>query len=183
MRLLGVLATAALLAVGATAVVTFMPDRGDDAALVNEAPAAATSGETAKRKRSREPKLTAAQRRTRSAAVGVLRDQGYRPVRLSDYEPTNRLRVLVGRGEGGQRAFFFVGGRYIGNDTADDSQRIRVARAGNRSVALSYALYREDDRPCCPKGGRTRVLFRWDGQQLVPQTLIPPAAARRAPVE
>ena len=182
MRFVGLLATAALLAVFATAVVTFMPERGDETALVGEAPAAtpAASGK-AKKAKARKPKLTAAQRRDRRAAIGVLRDQGYRPLTLADYKPANTLRVLVGRGEAGQRAFFFARARYLGNDAADDSRKITVARAGARSVALSYKLYRDGDKPCCPKG-KARILFRLSDGELTPQTAIPPSTARRAPL-
>jgi hypothetical protein len=49
---------------------------------------------------------------------------------------------------------------------------VRVVRAGNRSVSLSYKL---------AGGKRARVLFRWDGQKLAPQTAIPSAALRNAP--
>ena len=182
MRFVGLLATAALLAVFATAVVTFMPERGEETALVGEAPAAtpAASGK-AKKAKARKPKLTAAQRRDRRAAVGVLRDQGYRPLTLADYKPANTLRVLIGRGEAGRRAFFFARARYLGNDAADDSRRITVARAGTRSVALSYKLYRDGDKPCCPKD-KARILFRLSDGELTPQTAIPPSTARRAPL-
>ena len=89
--------------------------------------------------------------------------------------------MLIGKGEGGRRAFFFNGATYLGNDAADDSAAVEVVRAGNRSVALSYRLFAEDDRPCCPTGTKVRVLFRWDGKKLAPQTAIPPSAQRRAP--
>ena len=88
--------------------------------------------------------------------------------------------MLVGRGEGGQRAFFFAGSEYIGNDAADDSERIRVVRAGNRSVSLSYRVFKPGDKPCCPSGS-ARVLFRWDGSSLTPQNGIPAVELRRAP--
>ena len=77
--------------------------------------------------------------------------------------------------------FFFVGAKYLGNDAADDSAAVEVVRAGNRSIALSYRLFAEDDRPCCPSGTKVRVLYRWDGKKLAPQTAIPPSAQRRAP--
>ena len=179
MRVLGLAATAALLSVFATAVLTFAP-RGNDETVV-PAPAAtpAPAKEKASKAEPRKPKFTAGQRRARRAAVTTLRDQGYRPVTLKDYEPDHVLRVLIGKGEGGQRAFFFVGGKYLGNDAADDSADLRVARAGNRSIALSYRIFEEGDKPCCPSGGKVRVLFRWDGEQLAPQTSIPPSASRR----
>jgi hypothetical protein len=166
MRLLGLLATATLLAVGGTAALTVVPDRSAEVAAPQPAPAATP----APAEKPPKPKYTAAERRARAAAVTTLRDQGYRPVTLADYDPDHVLRVLIGRGEGGQRAFFFAGGRYLGNDAADDSRRIGVARAGNRSVALRYRL---------SGGGSARVLFRWDGERLAPQTAIPPATARR----
>jgi hypothetical protein len=182
MRFLGLLATSVLLAVGATAVLTMVPD--SEESVVPQAAPAATPDASAPSagKKARKPRFTAAQRRARAAAVTALRDQGYRPVTLSDYDPEHVLRVLVGKGEGGQRAFFFAGGRYLGNDAAEDSESIEVARAGNRSAALAYRVFEEGDKACCPSGGKVRVLFRWDGKQLAPQTAIPPATARRPPL-
>ena len=181
MRLLGLVGTAAVLGVGAAAVIAVLPD-ADDTAIVPAAPAATPEpAKASDEPKKSKPKYTKAQRQARAAAVGVLRDNGYRPVSLADYKPDKTLRVLIGRGDGGQRAFFFNGGAYIGNDAADDSHRIEVARAGNTSVSLSYRLFREDDRACCPSAGKARVLFRWDGESLAPQTAIPPSAARHAP--
>jgi hypothetical protein len=183
MRFLGLLATATVLAVGAFAVITAIPENSDDSALLDSAPAATPepAPKATKEPKPEKPKYTRAQRRARAAAVGVLRDNGYRPVHLADYRPDKTLRVLIGRGDGGQRAFFFAGGTYLGNDAADDSHRIRVMRAGNSSVSLSYRLFREGDKPCCPKGGTARVLFRWDGEALAAQTAIPSSLQRRAP--
>ena len=181
MRLMGAVATGALLAIFATMVITFMPERGEEA-VVTAAPAATATPEPAKAKpKKAKPKYTRAQRRARAAAVATLAELGYRPVALKAYQPRNVLRVLVGKGEGGQRAFFFVGAKYLGNDAADDSEAIEVARAGNRSVSLSYKVFEEGDKPCCPSGGKVRVLFRWDGETLAAQTAIPPSSARRAP--
>jgi len=56
-----------------------------------------------------------------------------------------------------------------------------VTRAGNRSVSLAYRIFAEGDRPCCPSGGKVRVLFRWDGRTLAAQTAIPPSSQRRPP--
>jgi hypothetical protein len=173
MRFLGLLATGALLAVGAAAALTVIPDSKSPEAVVPEpAPAAPPKAAAKKKHQPAKPKLTAAQRQARAAAVTTLRDQGYRPLTLTDYEPDHVLRVLIGKGDGGDRAFFFAGARYIGNDAAEDSDFIRVVRAGNRSVSLSYKL---------ADGKRARVLFRWDGQKLAPQTAIPSAAQRNAP--
>jgi hypothetical protein len=183
MRLFGLLATAALLAVGVAAALTVIPDsETPDVALPESAPAAPANKATHKKKhKPAKPKLTPAQRRARAAAVTILRGQGYRPVTLKDYDPDHVLRVLIGKGDGGRRAFFFAGGTYLGNDAIDDSGFVKVVHTGNRSVALSYKLFKPGDRACCPRGGSARVLFRWDGQILAAQTPVPAAAARHAP--
>jgi len=177
MRALGLLGTSAVLAVGATAVMTVAPD-GDEVVAPEAAPASTPQRAAAKKKsaKPRKPKYTAAQRRARAAAVATLREQGYRPADLGDYKPDKVLRVLIGKGEGGERAFFFAGRRYLGNDAAEDSRAITVVRAGNRSVSLSYRLFGQNQ-----SAGYARVLFRWDGERLAPQTAIPPAASRRKP--
>ena len=181
MRFMGVVATGALLAIFATAVITFMPERGEKS-VVPAAPAATATPAPAKAKPKKvEPRFTAAQRRARRAAVTTLSGLGYRPVSLKTYDPDHVLRVLIGKGEGGQRAFFFAGTRYLGNDAADDSDAIEIARAGNRSVAIAYRTFKTGDKACCPSGAKVRVLFRWDGKTLAPQTAIPPSAVRRAP--
>ena len=151
---MGVTATSALLAIFAWTLLSIYAERGEEG-VVTEAPAAtpapAAKTEKAKPKKAK-PKLTRAQRRDRAAAVATLGGLGYRPVTLKTYAPDNVLRVLIGKGEGGKRAFFFAGAKYLGNDAADDSAAVEVVRAGNRSVALSYRLFAEDDRPCCPSG-------------------------------
>jgi hypothetical protein len=173
MRVLGLLATAVLLGAGVYALQQVLPKDDDSSAAASATAASQAKKHKAKHKARRnaddKPKYTAAQRRQRAAAVSALRDEGYRPVHLGDYDPTSALRVLIGRGEGGQRAFFFTRSQYIGNDASQDSRSIRVARAGNRSIALSYRL---------KDGKSARVLFRWDGQSLAPQTSIPPVDQR-----
>jgi LppP/LprE lipoprotein len=179
MRFFGLLATGALLAVGAGAALTIATDARLPTINSSTAqPPAPQELDTPVKKAVKKkqapaaPKLTAAQREARAAAVVTLRGEGYRPVALSDYAAGKELRVLIGRGDAGQRAFFFAGGKYIGNDTTSDSDRITVVRAGNSSVSLSYKI----------AGGKPeRVLFRWDGKHLAPQTAIPPATARNAP--
>jgi hypothetical protein len=178
MRFFGLLATGALLAVGAGAALTILTDARLPSVEPVATPRAPQELDTPAKKAVKKhkgpaaPKLTAAQRQARTAAVATLRGEGYRPVKLADYAPDKVLRVLIGRGDAGQRAFFFAEGRYIGNDATSDSDRITVVRAGNRSVSLSYKVV----------GGKPeRVLFRWDGKKLAPQTAIPPVAARNAP--
>ena len=183
MRVMGVTATSGLLAIFAWTLLSIYAERGGTETVLPQAtatPAPAAAKEHAKPKKSK-PKLTPSQRRDRAAAVATLGELGYRPVTVKTYEADNVLRVLIGKGEGGKRAFFFAGAKYVGNDAADDSAAVEVVRAGNRSVSLSYRLFAEDDRPCCPSGTKVLVLFRWDGKELAPQTAIPPSAQRRAP--
>jgi LppP/LprE lipoprotein len=183
MRFLGLLATGALLAVGVATALMVIPDNGSDTALLNGAPAANPKPAKARahkhHAKHHRPKLTAAQRRERSAAVAVLRDQGYRPVRLADYRPAIALRVLIGRGEGGQRAFFFNGATFVGNDASDDSGRIRLLRSKHGAVTLGYAVYAQGDKACCPHGGTARVRFALKQGSLVSEGAIPPLEARR----
>jgi len=182
MRVLGVTATSGLLAIFAWTLLSIYAERGGTETVLPQQPAATPAPAAKKEKaKPKKPKFTPAQRRDRAAAVATLGDLGYRPVTLKTYAPDNVLRVLIGKGEGGKRAFFFAGAKYLGNDAADDSTAVEVVRAGNRSVALSYRLFAEKDRPCCPTGTKVRVLFRWDGEKLAPQTAIPPSAQRRAP--
>jgi len=176
MRFFGLVATGVLLGVGAAAALTIIPDAKLPQVTVPEsAPAAPSKAATHAKKHAKNApaaaKLTVAQRAQRAAAVEKLSTEGYRPVTLAAYAPTHVLRVLVGKGDGGRRAFFWAGSKYIGNDAATDSDSITVARAGNRSVALSYKLV---------DGTSARVLFRWDGKHLAPQTAIPSAAQRNA---
>jgi hypothetical protein len=182
MRVMGVTATSGLLAIFAWTLLSIYSERTDTVLPEKPVatPAPAAKKEAVKPKRT-QPRLTPSQRRDRAAAVTTLGELGYRPVTLKSYDPDHLLRVLIGKGEGGQRAFFFAGAKYLGNDAADDSAKLEVVRAGNRSVSLSYRLFAEGDRPCCPSGTRVRVLFRYDGKALAPQTAIPPAAQRRAP--
>jgi hypothetical protein len=119
---------------------------------------------------------------TRSDAAARVRAEGYLPDDLSQYQPGDTLRVLVatkkGSGDGyAKRAFFFVGGRYIGTDTSGDSAGIRVEGQGDTTVTLAYALYGKNDALCCP-GGAARVRYQWDGSRLVPLDPIPSASKR-----
>jgi hypothetical protein len=175
------LATSVLLAIGGWTAVQVIPSRaGTETVAVAPAPAA-TPEAAIEVATPTAPALTRAQRRQRAAATGVLRDRGYRPVRLAAYDPSHTLRVLIGRGDGGQRAFFFVRGRFIGNDALTDSARVRLVGTGDRWATLSYRLFSPGDEACCPKGGTVRVRFRWDGKALDPDNAIPPASSRLAP--
>src|SRR3954453_12941347 len=119
---------------------------------------------------------------TRAEAADRVRQEGYRPDDLGQYEPSNTLRVLVGtRADSGdgyaKRAFFFVGGRYIGTDTSDDSAGIRVEGQSGTTVTLAYAIYQSNDALCCPSSSST-VRYQWNGSRLVPLDPIPSRSGR-----
>jgi hypothetical protein len=169
LRILGVLATAALLGTGVFIADMVIP-KPEEAAAPAARPAdgqAANAG------------LTKAQRAARRSAVATLSEQGYKPVRVTDWHPEQTLRVLIGRDDSGaERAFFFVKRKFVGNDDAAASASVRVASTRDNGVTLTYRLYRPNDEPCCPKGERVRVAFRWEDGTLTPAAAVPPATER-----
>jgi hypothetical protein len=179
-RVLGIAGTAAVLAIGAVSA-SMVLSAGDDEVV---APAPAATPEAAQRAakatKPRKPRLTARQREERNAAVDQVRREGYRPVDLEHFRIHHDqvLRVLIGEPVGttpkGLRAFFFVRGEYIGQDALSASLKLRPGRQLEREITLVYTLYEEGDRECCPQGGDTRVHFRWTGEALEPQEVIPP---------
>jgi hypothetical protein len=185
-RVLGALGTAAVLAVGA--VIATMVVSSDDEQVVSQAPAATPSPAPEGRARERgKPKLTRRQREERRQAVDEVRRQGYTPVSLGDYKVDHLLRVLIGRPVGttppGMRAFFFVDGEYIGLDATSPSGKLRAGRQLEREITLVYTLYEDGDDVCCPKGGDTRVHFRWTGDALQPREEIPADSERLPPIQ
>jgi hypothetical protein len=160
-RLLGLLATAALLASGVAIALMVMPADKEEAA----APTA-----TPEPRAQKKPGLTKAQKRARRDAVATLRDQGYDPVRLADWRADGDLRVLVGRDDtGAMRAFFFVGREFVGNDDTSTSGQLRVTSAGKHGVTLTYGL---------TTGGSEKVRFRWEDGALAPSSPVPPVTLR-----
>lgn len=116
-----------------------------------------------------------------AAAVAVLHAHGFVAEEPAQYHSNQTLQVLVGRptqsGDGyGQRAFFFVDGRYIGTDAREPSATVRVVSQSDTEVALAYPLYRRNDPLCCPSGGQTTVRFQLDNGRLVPLGTIPPTS-------
>ncbi|HEX5853789.1 MAG TPA: LppP/LprE family lipoprotein [Solirubrobacteraceae bacterium] len=114
------------------------------------------------------------------AAAELVRRHGYTPNSTSEYHPEQTLRVLVGTRTGsadgyGQRAFFFVGGRYIGTDTKEPSATVKVLSQGDTEVTLSYSLYRDGDPLSSPSGGHASVRFELNDGRLTPLGTIPPA--------
>ena len=184
-RVVGLLATAVLLAVGVTVVLMVTRERGTEPP---ETFAQASPTPTPKKQASKpkKPRLTPAQRASRDAAVKQIRGQGFEPVSLADYKTGQSLRVLVGKpkkstGVRGRRAFFFVRRDYLGTDAASPSLRVRVLRQRDGVITLGYRLYLSGDKPSHPSGELAKVRFTISDGRLVPQDQIPPAASRLPP--
>jgi hypothetical protein len=173
------LATAGLLGVAVLMWTMIAPSNDATTGLAPEVPAATAT--PAPKPHASKPKskpgLTKAQLAARGDAVALMRRQGYLPTRLADYAPKHELRVLVGYRNGDplgpRRAFFFVGKRYVGNDSIGGSSKLAVRSSGNRSVTLAYGVYAPGAKPCCP-ARTTKVRFEWTGSSLAPQGTIPP---------
>lgn len=197
-RILGVLATAAMLAVGAVAASMILSPGEDEVAAkpAGRQDDGRRAGERRRAERRRGEDTVAAERRgerrsgptrrqraQRRAAVEEVRTAGYEPVELAAYHRKQTLRVLVGRPrqgtQPGLRAFFFVRGRYIGNDALTPSMKLAVGPQRDREITLIYGLFVSGDRPCCPSGGDATVRFRWTGDKLRPRGDIPLDTARR----
>lgn len=176
-RVLGVAGTLALLGVAVAIALMIARSGGDETPATPVAVATPTPTATPKPKPA-IPKLTRAQKAQRRDAVEQLQLQGFEPVSLKTYRGDRELRVLIGRSTtlpNGQRAFFFVGPSYVGTDTVDTSERIKVVRNGERAVTLSYALYEPGG---VGSSGSEKVRFEWDGASLIPQDEIPSVTER-----
>ncbi len=182
-RVLGLLATAALLAVGVTAVLMVTRDDGTEPPETFAAPNPTPAPAKLTHPRPKGQKLTPAQKASRDAAVKQLRGQGYEPVSLATYKPRQSLRVLIGRpkassGIRGRRAFFFVRNEYLGTDAAEPSLRVRVLHQNGSRITLQYILFSPGDTEKKPTGGRVNVRFTMADGRLVPEDAIPPVASR-----
>jgi LppP/LprE lipoprotein len=118
-----------------------------------------------------------------SAAAATVRAKGYTPNDTSEFHQGQTLQVLVGTrtgsGDGyGQRAFFFVNGRYIGTDAGEPSAAVKVLSQGDTEVTLAYPLYRPNDALCCPSGGQATVHFQLNNGKLTALQPIPPASSK-----
>jgi LppP/LprE lipoprotein len=173
--------TAGLLGV-AVLMGTWIAPSPDHSASLAPAPAPAAKtkahkqGTKAKANAKAKPKLTAKQLATRTAAVTVLRNQGYLPTRETDFNPRHQLRVLIGYRNGDplgpRRAFFFAGDRMIGNDSSSGSSALKLVKSGNRWATLAYGVY--------APGGKspvstTKIRFDWSGTVLTPAGTLPPS--------
>jgi hypothetical protein len=116
------------------------------------------------------------------AAADTVTAHGYAPLDISDYHPSQTLRVLLGTRAGSadgyaQHAFFFLGDRFLGTDAAQPSASIHIVGQSDTEVTLAYALYRSHDSLCCPSGGQAVVHFQLNDGTLVPLQPLPPASS------
>jgi hypothetical protein len=160
------LGTVALLGSGVAIAMMVMPE------LEDETPAPAPrAGAPAEGPATATPALTKKQRRARHDAVAILTEQGYEPVKVSQWLPGAPLKVLVGETDSGaMRAFFFSGAKFIGHDDPATSTNLRVAKIGRSSVTLAYKLN---------AGGTEKVRFELqDGDVVATGGTIPAASVR-----
>jgi hypothetical protein len=174
---MGLLATAAFLAVGVASYLMIAPDKDSGAAL-DLAPAATPAPKKHHKAVVHRPKgpkpLTKAQKATRVAAVAELRRQGFTTLKASDYDPRATFRVLVGRpvgnAGGGSYAFFFNKSTFLGKDALSPTAKLRVIRHGKKAVTLGYGT-------CCPEK-TVKVRFRLEPAGVHALDAIPPSYAR-----
>lgn len=119
-------------------------------------------------------------------AARYVRSRGFTPEDTDDFTtpPSGGLHVIVATASGSadgyaQRAFFFVGGRFLRTDLPESSAGINIAWRNETTIGLSYAVYKAADAMCCPTGGAIIVRYRWNGTRLKALDPIPPALARR----
>jgi hypothetical protein len=123
--------------------------------------------------------LTPAQKAERTAAADLVASRGFTVTRLRDYDPTDTLRVLIGKtSAGGRLAFFFVQGDYIGNDSSDVSARLRVKHTADLMATLTYTVAQPSPTGGNPTTSKLDVHFTWDGSRLSPDQALPPASQR-----
>jgi hypothetical protein len=165
-RILAVLATAAFLGTGVAIAMMVMPEPEEERATVNRTPAPAATQPKAEKRG-----LSKTQRAARRAAVQTLVQQGYEPVKLTDWRPRNDLRVLIGEDDtGAMRAFFFVKRDFVGNDDAATSSRLRVSTVGDEAITLAYGL---------TTGATEKVRFEWvDGTLQATGGTVPASTLR-----
>jgi LppP/LprE lipoprotein len=175
LRVIFVLATAALLGVGVASALMILPDDKTEDAVAVVTPTATPGHKTAKAHKAKPKKPkgpTKAQRAQRTAAVAEVRRQGFTTTDLRHYDYTANLRVLLGRpvgdAAGGTYAFFFLKDRYLGKDSTTPSNKLSVAKTGKNQVTLTYET----------SAGRTKVRFKLEGETLQPLDAIPSPGER-----
>jgi LppP/LprE lipoprotein len=184
LALAGVAGLLLVLVVSVTLVLSAVKGDGDEPESTASASATAEATETPTATATAKPKptpvpLTASQRAERTKAADVVRSRGFKVVRLRDYDPRDTLRVLIGRStSGGELAFFFVQGDYIGNDGTSLSERMKVKGTGDLTTTITYAYAQPSTDGGDATIGRQDVRFTWDGNRLSPDQALPPSSQR-----
>lgn len=125
--------------------------------------------------------LTAEQKAERQQDIDLVTSRSFDVIDKQDWNPDDTLRVLIGRASsGGEMAFFFAQGQYLGNDSTDTSAKLRVKKTGDLEVALSYGIYQSGDDPLKPTGDPIVVHFRYEAGRVVPDEAVP-APEQRTP--
>jgi len=106
----------------------------------------------------------------RAAAERYVRARFHVPqVDASAWKPGLVLNWVVGfGGRSERRIVFFAGGRYLGSDAdfGGIGQVGQLGTRGQRAASFALAVYRLQDRPCCPTGRTIEVRFRLAGGRL-----------------
>lgn len=181
-RALAVAGVVALFVVLILIVTTISGGGGDD----EESAAAPTATATATPEPTRTPKpkptvtpLTPDEKLDRQDDIDVVRSRGFDVVDNHDWKPDDTLQVLIGRSSsGGELAFFFVDGQYLGNDSTDTSARLRVKRTDDLTVTLRYGIYAPGDSAEKPSDDPIEVDFRYEGGRVSPASAIPDVSQR-----
>lgn len=185
-RVLGFAGVAGLMIVLVVTIGLIAGAGGDDEQEVaaQPTPAATASPTPTPRPRRTPVPLSADERAERDAAVAVVESRGYVVERARrDWNPDADLKALIGTSpEGGQLAFFFVNGDYLGNDSTETSGRIRVEESDGLEVTLSYGIYEPGDELSEPTGTPVPIQFRYDGATLEPVQSLPLINERSQPL-
>jgi hypothetical protein len=164
LRIVGFLATVAFLGSGVAIGLMVVPEKDEPAAAPTQDGAAVKGATTAK------PALTPAQKRARRDAVAKMSEEGYEPVRLTDWRPKAPVKVLVGRSDTeAMRAYFFAGGKFIGYDDPATSGNLRVAKQKKNVVTLAYKL---------TDGSTVKVPFTYADGTLTHEEAVPAQSLR-----
>jgi hypothetical protein len=167
-------------------VVSLIGSAGDGSDDSKQAAATATATRTPKPTPTPKPKptpvpLTADQKLDRQNDVDVVRSRSFDVLNVNSWKPDDTLQVLIGKSSsGGELAFFFSAGTYLGNDSTDPSAKVRVRKTDDVEVTLAYTTYQPGDDQEKPTGEPVLVRFRYEGGRVAPVEAIP-APEQRTP--
>jgi hypothetical protein len=183
-RVLGIAGVVGLFVV-LIVIVTLIGGSGDDSDN-GQAAATPTATRTPRPTPTPKPKptpvpLTPDEKLNRQDDIDVVRSRGFDVLNKRTWKPDDTLQVLIGKSSsGGELAFFFVDGQYLGNDSTDASAKLRVRKTDDLEVTLAYGVYSPGDEQEKPTGEPVLVHFRYEGGRVTPVEAIP-APEQRTP--